>query len=197
MARFRSFGSRQIHKEPSFFGTTTIALIQRVSCVTGIIIPWVTKLSRVSFSRSLSATGTRHGLCWMGMVSLLRCMWYLPSSFPTPWQKTFGCCVISCSFDVYSWASNINTAAFIVSGLCISSLSKYDISFTPRHAFLPSKVQILVASTSLQSNLHLNSPCQTCTITLPTTKSVSPPYAVIVVSTTITWAKLPSYVAFL
>ena len=62
MAWFRSFGSRQILKEPSFFGTTTIELIQGVGCVTGIMILCVTKLSRVSLSRSRSATGTRRGL---------------------------------------------------------------------------------------------------------------------------------------
>ena len=63
MAQFKSFGLRQICREPSFFGTTTIELTQGVEHVIGIIIPWVTKLLRVSFSRSLSATGTHRGLC--------------------------------------------------------------------------------------------------------------------------------------
>ena len=66
MAQFKSFGPSQIYRELSFFGTTAIELTQGVGRVTGVIIPWVTKLLRVFFSQSLSATGTRRSLSATG-----------------------------------------------------------------------------------------------------------------------------------
>ena len=54
-------GSKQMRSVPFFFVTATIELIQSVGSVTGVMIPCCARCSRVCFSLSLIATGTRLG----------------------------------------------------------------------------------------------------------------------------------------
>ena len=65
MAQLRSLGSRQILNEPSFFGTTTIELIQGVGSSTGEMIPCCVRSPSVSeaiLAGPLGLVGVHAGL---------------------------------------------------------------------------------------------------------------------------------------
>ena len=63
IARFRSFGSRQMRSLLSFFVITTIELIHSVDFSTASMMSSRTMSSSVDLSLSLRATGTRRGAC--------------------------------------------------------------------------------------------------------------------------------------
>ena len=164
MALLRSFGSRQILKEPSFFGTMTIELIHDVGSCTGETIPCCVRSESVFWSNSRRATGTRRSACWTGRIVLSTLDVVLTFQAAHTTAKDCGVHL-----------PNRQVPHLFVADLVGHCRGIYDMIIILIHGFLPSSGRMSGLSTSLQSSWQWDSPCQTPSHTSPTTGSLVPP----------------------